>query len=33
MAETEADLEDAFAFGARSDSSAIASTTGANAAE
>ena len=31
--ETEADLEDGFAFGARSDSSAIASTTDARAAE
>jgi len=31
--EPEADLEDEFAFGARSDSSAIASTTGAKAAE
>jgi len=33
MAETEADLEAEFAFGARSESSAIASTTGAKAAE
>ena len=32
-AETEADLEGEFAFGARGDSSAIASTTGAKAAE
>src|SRR5690606_15405278 len=33
MAEAEADLEDEFAFGAHSDSSAIASTTSAKAAE
>ncbi len=33
MVETEADLEADFAFGVRSDSSAIASTTGAKAAE
>jgi len=33
MAETEADLEAEFALGAFSDSSAIASTTGAKAAE
>ncbi len=33
MAETEADLEDAFASGARNGSSSVASTTGAKAAE
>jgi len=33
MAETEADLEAEFAFDARSESSAIASTTGAKVAE